>query len=104
MKLNKSILFFLLLGVSLSACQSVKETLSNKKKTNTNEFLVKKKDPLIMPPDYEKLPVPQDQKNDSINEKNEIDLSKILKKKNKSKNNNRNNSLEKSISKILKNN
>ena len=104
MKLNKSILFFLLLGVSLSACQSVKETLSNKKKANTNEFLVKKKDPLIMPPDYEKLPVPQDQKDDPIDEKNEIDFSMILEKTNKSKNNNKNNSLEKSISKILKNN
>ena len=57
-----------------------------------------------MPPDYKKLPVPQDQKDDPIDEKNEIDFSKILEKTNKSKNNNKDNSLEKSISKILKNN
>ena len=29
--------------------------LSGKKKTTTDEYLIKKKDPLILPPDYNKL-------------------------------------------------
>ena len=32
-----------------------------KKKNNTNEFLVNKKNPLTMPPDFEKLPKPSDE-------------------------------------------
>ena len=46
MKINKLILFLVSMGVLFSGCQSVKETLSNKKKQNTNEFLVKKKRPI----------------------------------------------------------
>ena len=32
-----------------------------KKKNNTNEFLVNKKNPLTMPPDFEKLHKPSDE-------------------------------------------
>lgn len=38
--------------------QSVKRGLTGQKKTSTDEFLVKKKDPLIQPPDFHSLPVP----------------------------------------------
>ena len=33
-----------------------KKTMSGQKVTNTDEFLIKKKDPLILPPEFEKLP------------------------------------------------
>ena len=36
--------------------------LSGKKKTTTEEYLIKKKDPLILPPDYNKLPLPSSKK------------------------------------------
>ena len=39
---------------------SVKRGLTGEKVTSTDEFLVKKKDPLIMPPDYENLPTPDE--------------------------------------------
>ena len=104
MKLSKFILSFALFFVFLSGCQGIKESLSNKKKTNSNEFLVKKKDPLVLPQDFEKLPKPQDQNNEKKNKDNKIDLSKVLKKTNKSKSKIRNNTLEKSISKILSKN
>ncbi len=47
-----SIIFF------VTSCQSIKRGLTGEKMTTTDEFLIKKKDPLIMPPDYENLPTP----------------------------------------------
>ena len=50
------ILFFLIL--SLYSCGTLKEGFTNQKKENKDEFLVEKKSPLVMPPDYNELPVP----------------------------------------------
>ena len=41
---------------------SVKRGLTGSKKDSTDEFLVKKKDPLILPPDYENLPTPDERR------------------------------------------
>ena len=38
----------------------VKRGLTGEKRFSTDEFLIKKKDPLIMPPDYENLPTPDE--------------------------------------------
>ena len=50
-----------------------KKTMSGQKVTNTDEFLIKKKDPLILPPEFEKLPLPSTKKNN--NEKNSIETA-----------------------------
>tara|TARA_B100000925_G_scaffold218721_1_gene167634 strand:+ start:88 stop:399 length:312 start_codon:yes stop_codon:yes gene_type:complete len=42
----------------LSACGGIKDTLTLKKKPAADEFLVEKKSPLVLPPDYGKLPKP----------------------------------------------
>ena len=55
-KINLFVLFNIILF--LSSCGSVKEGFSNQKKNNSDEFLVEKKSPLIMPPDYNELPIP----------------------------------------------
>ena len=39
---------------------SVKRGLTGAKKNSADEFLVKKKDPLILHPDYENLPTPDE--------------------------------------------
>jgi len=39
---------------------SVKRGLTGQKKSSTDEFLIKKKDPLILPPDYRNLPIPDE--------------------------------------------
>jgi hypothetical protein len=49
------VLFFLIVS-----CDSLKRGLTNQKEKSTDEFLVKKKDPLIFPPDYQKLPSPEE--------------------------------------------
>mgnify|MGYP001446971850 CR=1 FL=1 len=63
-------IFFLLnLIVYLSSCGSLKKGFSNQKKNNNDEFLVEKKAPLVMPPNYDELPVPQS----DINQKNSVE-------------------------------
>ena len=59
------LLFFLLL---FSGCQDVKKGFSGKKIDQGEEFLVIKKNPLVVPPDFEKMPLP----------KNEIDTTNSI--------------------------
>ncbi len=40
--------------------QQVKRGLTGQKQKSTDEFLVRKKDPLILPPNYESLPSPDE--------------------------------------------
>ena len=40
------------------SCGTIKEGFTNQKKNSSDEFLVEKKDPLVMPPDYNELPIP----------------------------------------------
>lgn len=49
-KFNRSILLFCIFALSVSSCQSVKEGLSGQKKKNSDEFLIEKKNPLVLPP------------------------------------------------------
>ena len=60
----------------LFACGTVKEGFKNKKKDNSDEFLVEKKSPLSMPPDYNELPVPKVSQNQSENE--DIKIKSLL--------------------------
>ena len=62
------ILFNLL--IFLSSCGTVKKAFTNQKKTGSDEFLVEKKSPLSMPPDYNDLPVPESQNNKEENSPN----------------------------------
>ena len=53
-------LFILLQNVVLllTSCQYVKDGLTGSKKHNKDEFLVQKKNPLVLPPDFDNLPEP----------------------------------------------
>ena len=54
------ILLFIFLVSCANTFDSVKRGLTGAKKSSADEFLVKKKDPLILPPDYENLPTPDE--------------------------------------------
>ncbi len=60
----KKIIYILALFFFIASCadtfDSVKRGLTGSKKNTTDEFLVKKKDPLILPPDFENLPTPDE--------------------------------------------
>ncbi len=100
MKKNFLVLFLFL----LASCQSAEEILTLQKKTNTDEFLVEKKNPLVLPPDYDKLPSPMDKA--TIEKTDDIDLSSSLKKikdgSKNSKTDTKNSSLEELILKKIK--
>ena len=104
-KYKKFTLFCLLLF--LSGCGTLKEGFSNQKKNSSDEFLVEKKSPLIMPPNYNELPVPKTDQNKNTADESEVkDL--IDGKKNKSANSknikNLNKNLEESLLEKIKNN
>ena len=111
MKINKYVLltFFGLLFL-LTSCQSAKEGLSGRKKDNTDEFLVQKKNPLVLPPDYNDLPLPKNYKikddQSSVNIDNEIKKLMESEEKDNILNNDSmgDGSLEDSIIKILNEN
>ena len=68
----KQFKFYILIAIAIlfSSCSSLKEGFTNQKKNNSDEFLVEKKSPLVMPPDYNELPIPNEE---NINkESNEI--------------------------------
>ena len=59
-KINIKIVIFL--AFFLYSCQGAKEAFESKKRSDqSDEFLVEKKNPLTMPPDFEKLPTPGDE-------------------------------------------
>jgi hypothetical protein len=47
------------MAVLFSGCSSVKSAFDSGRKNASEEFLVEKKSPLSMPPDFDELPVPQ---------------------------------------------
>ena len=66
---------FLILAVSsfLFSCESIK---MKKKADSGEEFLIEKKDPLVLPPDFSKLPKPNEQPkiaNEEVNIKSVFD-------------------------------
>ena len=61
--LKKFFLFLIfLLPISCGGWQDFESAVTGAKKKTTDEYLIKKKDPLILPPDYDRLPLPDTKK------------------------------------------
>jgi len=55
----KKIILYIISIIFLHSCSGVKDVLEGKKRSeNSDEFLVEKKNPLKLPPDFDQLPVP----------------------------------------------
>ena len=78
----KKFIIYLLFAFLITACETAREGFSLKKNDNSDEFLVEKKNPLVMPPNYDQLPIPEDFKSESINSENndEDEIENIIKK------------------------
>ena len=103
----KQFRFYILIATVLlfSSCSSLKEGFVNQKKNNSDEFLVEKKSPLVMPPDYNELPEPNlSEENEKLKESEIKTL--ITDEENLSKDNENplNESLEKELLKKIKKN
>ncbi len=59
---NLIIIFLIIIFFSINNCGRFQEAMTGQRQKTTDEFLVKKKDPLILPPKYEELPLPKSQK------------------------------------------
>jgi hypothetical protein len=107
--MKKNINFTILLilfSILLSSCGSIQKALDPQNKNTSDEFLVEKKSPLSMPPSFEELPVPSNQKITEENKTNNIKLLIIKKNSNneKSANVDTDKDFEQSILDKIKNN
>ena len=72
--MNKNIYIILML-IFLVSCGGMKDAskvLRNEKISNNDEFMVKKKDPLVFPPGFSEIPEPGSSNKNDINKKEEI--------------------------------
>ena len=70
----------------ITSCGTIKEGFTNQKKNSSDEFLVEKKSPLVMPPDYKELPIPN--QNNKEQKKNENKIQELIQIKEKENNEN----------------
>jgi len=77
----KKITIIFICLIFLESCSGVREGFTLKKKSSVDEFLVEKKSPLVLPPDFGKLPYPQNQvKNDNTKDE---EIKKLISKEGK---------------------
>ena len=81
---NNISLLIILSTILLSNCGSVQKAFDPQNKNTSEEFLVEKKSPLSMPPSFEELPVPSNEKIDKESQINNIE-SLITEKNNNEK-------------------
>ena len=75
--MNKNF-FLIILLFFLCSCEGVKNALSGKKFENSDEFLVIKKNPLVLPPNFNDLPTPKDVADTSQIEDIENEIEDLL--------------------------
>jgi hypothetical protein len=94
-KINTLLIFFIFL-VSCGTLKEAGKVLRNEKVKTTDEFLVKKRDPLVIPPDFKEIPEPRSMLEKEENEEEKI--KKILKgPKTENTSNTKSSSVENSI-------
>ena len=76
------------MALMITSCQSVKNALSGVKKENSDEFLVQKKNPLVLPPDFTDLPQPFEESSQVTEVQIEEDIEKLLGMESSSENTN----------------
>ena len=103
MKKLKFIILILTLTFTLQNCSTIEEGFSSQKKNSTDEFLVEKKSPLVMPPEFNELQEPKILNTEEIEDDKKI---KELISNNKSTDNSitKNKNLENSIIEKIKQN
>jgi hypothetical protein len=99
----KSVIAIFLTLLLLNACSTIAEGLGGSKKKSSDEFLVEKKAPLVLPPKFGELPEPGIKKDENlISTKKDISnieemINKNVSKSTSEKNNDLKNSIEESI-------
>ena len=110
MKKYKFYIIFLFSLIVLNSCQSFQEgMMGSKRSKSSDEFLVHKKKPLVVPPDFDDMPSPKKEKKDKQTmSKSSESIEDLLNIENKENNESfeigKDKSLEQSILKKIKKN
>tara|TARA_B110000027_G_scaffold96948_1_gene102400 strand:- start:48 stop:503 length:456 start_codon:yes stop_codon:yes gene_type:complete len=107
MKKTNQLIISLLIPLFLNSCGTIAEGLGGSQKKGSDEFLVEKKSPLVLPPSFGELPEPgkEPEENKISNTKNISDIKDIINQssveKTSEKNDDTKNSIEQSIIKKI---
>ena len=93
-------MFFLNIA-SCGTFDSVKRGLTGEKQNSVDEFLIERKNPLTVPPDFSSLPKPRNSNDENKIDDKDIDLKKVLTETPGDTSVSSSNNIEKSISDIL---
>jgi len=109
MSMITKVFFLLNILIFLSSCGTVQKAFSNQKKNSSDEFLVEKKSPLVMPPNYGDLPIPQSSENYDQKKNNENKIQNLITNNDNANNdkmndNSQSQTLEKSLLEKIKQN
>ena len=75
MKIINNILKILIVSLLLFSCSGGLEGFKLKRKSSSgDEFLIEKKDPLVLPPDFSKLPNPEEDIQETEKEESQIEI------------------------------
>ena len=89
------LIFIFLILISCSSFKEAGKVLRNEKTNTTDEFLVKKREPLVLPPDFKEIPEPGSIKKENNSEQQKLKI--ILKAPNNENSNSSSSNVEKSI-------
>ena len=73
---KKLFILLCILIFSFNSCTSIKYAVTGKKSENSDEFLIKKKNPLILPPDFDDLPEPADE--ETSGKEDDVNIEEII--------------------------
>jgi PBP1b-binding outer membrane lipoprotein LpoB len=76
MKKFKILISFYLILLFLNSCGTIKKGFENPKKNSSDEFLVQKKSPLVIPPEFNELPVPN--QNNATDQKQDNSIKNLI--------------------------
>tara|TARA_B100002019_G_C21050044_1_gene488799 strand:- start:98 stop:424 length:327 start_codon:yes stop_codon:yes gene_type:complete len=96
----KIFIYLSFFGFILSSCSTVQKAFDPERKNSSEEFLVEKKSPLSMPPDYNELPIPKSKSNDEKETATSLE-SLIIKDNNNSNQNNQETEIDKNLEKSI---
>jgi len=75
--IEKKILFLLITLLFLNSCTSFKKAITGEKKKPGSEFMVIKKKPLTLPPNFGDLPEPEEE--DTSDDEETVEVKQLLK-------------------------